>query len=162
MDCDRYKLSDQALDELMRCIQKKNAHKKVRVFFEPGHILSQQASYALGKILSIKEMYGHYYLTLDLSRKCHLKWSDPRCFSLEPPLQTEEYLEVAPTKIHFGSPTCFEHDHIQTLEMPVLNQVLPFKEGEIIVFSHVNGYSTAWNTAFNGIPKAKVLYLQPS
>lgn len=153
-----HKLSDQALQALMLSIHQKTAGRKIHVFFEPGHILSQKAGYALGKILSIKKMNHQYYLTLDLSRKCHLKWSDPRYLPLETPPETFDPPGLA-VKVHFGSPTCFEHDHIQTIEIPLLNQALPFKEGQIILFSHVNGYSAAWNTSFNGIQQAQVFYL---
>jgi diaminopimelate decarboxylase len=35
---------------------------------------------------------------------------------------------------------------------------LPIKPNDPILLSNINGYSFAWNTEFNGVPKAKVRF----
>jgi len=60
--------------------------------------------------------------------------------------------------IIFTGATCYERDQLGIFR--VKGSVLPIKPGDPILLSNINGYSFAWQTGFNGVPKAKVRFYE--
>ena len=81
---------------------------------------------------------------LDISRICHLRWSQPELVA--PPPRTG-----AGRITLFAGPTCYEDD--------VLGEwtVEPFAPGARVVLRNVTGYAVAWNTGFGGVAPADVV-----
>jgi diaminopimelate decarboxylase len=123
------------------------------IFFEPGRLFHNNSGYACGKILSSKPG-TRPILTTNLSKECHLKWSNQNLLFLEFSHSASSVL----TTFDVVGPTCYEKDIIGTFRTRIPAPDKKAAYGRII-FSGINGYSVAWNTSFNGIPKALVRFL---
>lgn len=132
------------------------APQSIKIHIEPG------ALFFGGAILFCSRVCGTQFfaerpmhvITLDASRECHLKWTNP---VLVMPDMPEPDQEQAPTL--FGGAACFELDVFKVCYWP--KQHLP-KVGDFVFFDSVSCYSVAWNTSFNGIKTAEIHYLTPS
>lgn len=151
-----HKLTEKELENLIQNLTPLFLEHKLDGFFEPGQCISRNSGYALGKILSIKQISADkYYLLLDLSNECHLKWSDPVLLNKGTLYSSDEQQKLT---VFIGGPTCFEHDCLGIFKVDQANGKLPFKLNEVLAFSNITGYSAAWNMAFNGINKADIVF----
>ena len=80
---------------------------------------------------------------VDLSRICHLRWSQVELVGAAPKSGREVVLV---------GPTCFEDDVIG--EWLVDDDLAV---GTRVIVRHVTGYAVAWNISFHGVPPAEVL-----
>ena len=81
---------------------------------------------------------------LDLSRICHLRWTQVELEARAPHPGTGR-------PVLFVGPTCFEEDVIGEWTID------PAQLGERITFRGVSGYALGWNTGFGGVPPADVI-----
>lgn len=117
---------------------------RTALYFEPGRPLTEDAGYAIARVLDI----DGDNLIVDLSGENHLRWSLP---SLVVPRSN------GPTRrIRIVGPTCSEGDVLGTFDVPAEQEL---RVGDILLFGDVVGYSACWNIAFNGVPAAEIAYI---
>lgn len=122
---------------------------------EAGRYFTENACYAVGKVLACRTRNNQHEVLLNLSRECHLKWSWPKSFNiLNTSLAKEKRTLSGELKI-YGN-TAFEGDLILTAQ---LKQAISVAPGDHIIFNRISGYSVAWNHSFNGLPPAKIIFL---
>ncbi len=120
--------------------------ERIELIIEPGRLLSEGAGFARGSVLVARELDDRPLRVLDLSRICHLRWSQVELVAAAPhPGEGRRAL--------FVGPTCYEDDVVG--EWSVTPAQLP--EGARVVLRGVTGYAVAWNTSFGGVPAAEVL-----
>lgn len=141
-----HRLSFQEIDFVLRSVRK-IVGRDTEVFFEPGRLLSRGAGFATGRVENMKKGPKGWVAVVNLSRTCHLNWSEVQLTKLSETRGTE--------KVRIYGPTCFEDDFIG--EFLISRSELP-AVGDPILFAGVCGYSAAWNRSFNGIPEAKVVF----
>ncbi len=115
----------------------------VEIFVEPGRAYSAGAGFATGAVLSAREVGDRVLCVVELSRVCHLRWSQPEIVA--PPPRAD-----ARAKILVVGPTCYEEDVIG--EWIVERAHVERR----IVLRNISGYALAWNTGFAGVPTASV------
>lgn len=123
----------------------------IQVLFEPGDYWFEDAGFAVGKIY--RSSLFQDLLTMvqtNLSKDCHLKWSEPSLYRIDDTDMDDRPLLLT-------GPTCHEGDVIgifmpETSGKNRQNQIAE----KAVIFSGISPYSAAWNCAFNGIPRAKV------
>lgn len=120
----------------------------ITILFEPGNILSKDCGFGLSKVVSIKKINNKFVVFMDASYECNFKWSDPKLLDFKEDLNGID--------VSFYGPTCYEDDFIMNIKIKSIGGKPPFKEGDILTFTQIFGYCFAWNTSFNGIPKADV------
>ncbi|MFC1776406.1 hypothetical protein ACFL3I_03580 [Pseudomonadota bacterium] len=125
------------------------------ILVEPGRWYGNNSGYAIGTIVNQKTAGDTMEYVVNLSRGCHLKWS---AVKLIYPMgfNPKKFQEVQ----FFGS-SCYEGDSIGRFLLPYEDDFIQesgFLPGRQVVFSGVNPYSAAWNTSFNGIPKAREVW----
>ena len=126
----------------------------VKLIFEPGDLLFSGTGFACGMIKSKKLDDKGCIFTLDISKECHLRWSEPK-------LLYSRFNSNKKINATFYGPTCYEGDILGSFDIDLLsNNLLPYKEGDIVLFSNISGYSVSWNTSFNGIQPALVKFLE--
>ncbi|MBL9018084.1 MAG: hypothetical protein JNL83_28115 [Myxococcales bacterium] len=116
------------------------------LIIEPGRTITRGAGFARGRVLVARELDDRPLFVLDLSRICHLRWSQVELVAQAPhPGEGRRAL--------FAGPTCFEDDVIGewTVTPP------RFAAGARVVLSGVSGYAVAWNTGFGGVAPAEVV-----
>ena len=118
----------------------------IELIIEPGRRVTEEAGFACGHVVLARELADRPLRVIDLSRICHLRWSQVELVGVAPhPGEARGMLVVGPT--------CYEED--------VLGEwtVAPGRlaAGDRIVFRHVTGYAVAWNTSFGGVPVADVV-----
>jgi diaminopimelate decarboxylase len=59
----------------------------------------------------------------------------------------------------FTGATCHESDQLGIFRVAQNGSVPPVAPIDPILLSNINGYSFAWNTEFNGVPKARVRFV---
>ncbi len=118
----------------------------IELIIEPGRLVSEGAGFARGSVLVVRELDDRPLYVLDLSRICHLRWSQVELVVQAPhPGEGRRAL--------FVGPTCFEDDVVgEWTVTPAELQV-----GARIVLRGVSGYAVAWNTGFGGVPAAEVV-----
>lgn len=119
------------------------------VLLEPGSYWFNGAGYALGRILACEPLGADVHrVTLDLSKDCHLRWSDAA------PLLANG---LPAGKVLLVGPTCHEGDIIGAFEVTAPQQgAAPSLPPGFVLLGGVDSYSAAWNRGFNGIPPAHV------
>jgi diaminopimelate decarboxylase len=122
--------------------------QNITILFEPGNALAKDCGFALAKVVSIKKTADRMAVFFDISYECNLKWSTPKLYSIK---------ENGDSDVYFYGASCFEDDYIGTYKFDVKN--LPFREGDVVVFSNIHGYAMAWNTQFNGVERARVEFI---
>lgn len=121
----------------------------VRLVFEPGRLWTEDAGFAVGRVLAAREVDGQPVRVLDLSRLCHLRWSTPRLVA-PPPRAADERVAV-----RFWGATCCEDDVIADAWVPA-EHLAALEVGAQVLFAGVSGYAAGWNRAFAGVPAARV------
>ena len=115
----------------------------VEIFVEPGRAYAAGAGFATGGVLSMREVGDRVLCVSELSRVCHLRWSQPELVA--PPPRAE-----ARAKLLVVGPTCYEEDVLG--EWIVERAHIESR----IVLRNISGYALAWNTGFAGVPPATV------
>jgi len=125
------------------------------ILLEPGRWYAENAGFAVGDIVNQTQAGGTVKYTVNLSGRCHLHWSNVKLIhSIEP--NSTKVCEA-----QFFGPSCYEADQVGKFLLPYRNDF--FREsglspGRRVIFSGISTYSAAWNTSFNGIPRAEVLW----
>jgi diaminopimelate decarboxylase len=120
--------------------------KAIEVIVEPGRLFADEAGFACGRVVVERELADRRLRVVDVSRLCHLRWSQ---------------IELVGTAPHAGTgvgvllvgPTCSEEDVLG--EWTVRPDMLG--RGDRVVFRHVSGYAVAWNVGFGGVAPADVV-----
>ncbi len=125
--------------------QLRAAFPALELIVEPGRALVDEAGFACGRVVLARALDDRELRVLDLSRICHLRWSQI------------ELVGVAPraglgSKHLLVGPTCFEDDVLGEWTTEDALAV-----GNRVVVRHVTGYAVAWNTGFHGVAAADVL-----
>ena len=125
------------------------------ILMEPGQWYAENAGFAVGTIVNCASTDGALRYVLDLSCECHLKWSD---VNLLYPMtdRSREFIEV-----QFYGASCYEADRIGKYMLPYNTDFVRqsgFLLGANVIFTNVSLYSLAWNTSFNGIPRANIIW----
>ncbi len=119
---------------------------RIELIIEPGRMITEGAGFARGSVVVARELADRPLRVLDLSRICHLRWSQVELVTAAPhPGEGRRAL--------FVGPTCYEDDVVG--EWSVTPAQLP--EGARVVLRGVTGYAVAWNTSFGGVPAAEVV-----
>ncbi|MBL0214296.1 MAG: hypothetical protein IPQ07_10455 [Myxococcales bacterium] len=119
---------------------------ELELIVEPGRLVTAGAGFARGTVLVARELEDRPLRVLDLSRICHLRWSQVELVTAAPhPGEGRRAL--------FVGPTCYEDDVIG--EWSITPAQLPV--GAPVVLRGVTGYAVAWNTSFGGVPAAEVV-----
>jgi diaminopimelate decarboxylase len=126
-----------ALGELRAAIP-----RSIELIIEPGRAVAAEAGFACGRIVMARELADRSLRVADLSRICHLRWSQVELVGVGS--------RDAPVAI--VGPTCFEDDVLGDWSP---DTTLP--AGARIAFRHVTGYALAWNHGFGGVPPADVI-----
>jgi diaminopimelate decarboxylase len=116
----------------------------VELFVEPGRAIAAGAGYATGRTLALREAADRTLVTCELSRVCHLRWSQPELVARPPRAN-------ARAKVVVLGPTCYEEDVIGEWIVDVADV------RDRIVLRNVTGYALAWNTSFAGVPVARIV-----
>lgn len=119
--------------------------RDLELIIEPGRALSEDAGFACGQIRVARELDDRSLRVADLSRICHLRWSQLELVGTAPH-------PGAGRKVVIAGPTCFEDD---VLGEWIVEDPLPV--GTRVIVRHVTGYAVAWNTGFHGVPPADVV-----
>ncbi len=117
----------------------------IEILVEPGRLYAQDAGFATGRVVSSREVGDRVLRVVELSRICHLRWSQV------------ELVVRAPRpgegrKVQFVGATCYEDDMIGEWI------VEPADVADRVVLRNVSGYALAWNTSFGGVPAADVVF----
>jgi diaminopimelate decarboxylase len=83
---------------------------------------------------------------VDLSRTCHLRWSQPELVGY-PPRPGEG------RGVLFVGPTCYEEDALGEWTVDPSHWPVDAR----VVWRDVTGYAVGWNTGFGGVPPADVV-----
>jgi len=116
----------------------------LEIFVEPGRAYAANAGFATGRVLTSREIADRIVSVVELSRICHLRWSQPDLVAPPPHAEARRKLVVV-------GPTCYEEDIIGEWTVD------PSTVAERVVLSNVTGYALAWNTTFAGVPAANVV-----
>ncbi|HEX3481348.1 MAG TPA: hypothetical protein VHT91_40320 [Kofleriaceae bacterium] len=123
--------------------------RPVELIIEPGRRIAEAAGFACGRIAAARELDDRALRVLELSRSCHLRWSQPELVA--PPPRTG-----AGRRVLFVGPTCYEDDVLGEWT----TEPGRFAAGGRVVLRHITGYAVAWNTGFAGIAPADVVMVE--
>jgi diaminopimelate decarboxylase len=118
----------------------------LEILIEPGRLVAAGASFACGRVAVVRELDDRRLCVLELSRICHLRWSQPELVA--PPPRTG-----AGRATLFAGPTCYEEDVLG--EWTVEPARFPARGHAVL--RNITGYAVAWNTGFGGIAPADVV-----
>jgi ornithine decarboxylase len=118
----------------------------IEILVEPGRLVADGAGFACGRIAVARELDDRALCVVELSRVCHLRWSQPELVAPPPPTG-------AGRNTLFVGPTCYEEDVLGEWTVAPAR----FATGERAVWRNVTGYALAWNTGFGGIAPADVV-----
>lgn len=118
----------------------------LEIFVEPGRLYAENSGFATGRVLSTRELPDRILSVVELSRVCHLRWSQVELVARPPH-------PGAGRKLQLVGPTCYEED--------VLGEwiVEPTELRDRVVLANVSGYALAWNTSFGGVPAADIVFV---
>lgn len=119
------------------------------ILVEPGRLLAARAGFACGTVTVARALDDRALRVLDLSRVCHLRWSQPALVA-PPPHPGAGRVTL------FAGPTCYEDDVLGEHTIDPAR----YPAGARAVFDNITGYALAWNTGFAGIPPADVVVLE--
>jgi diaminopimelate decarboxylase len=114
------------------------------ILVEPGRLYAQDAGFATGRVLASREVGDRTLRVVELSRICHLRWSQVELVARAP-------RPGEGRKVQLVGPTCYEDDTIGEWI------VEPADVAERVVLRNISGYALAWNTSFGGVPAADVV-----
>jgi len=121
----------------------------LELVIEPGRRVADGAGFAASRIAASRELDDRELRVLELSRSCHLRWSQPELVA--PPPRTG-----AGRAVLFVGPTCYEDDVLGEW----IVEPARFLAGGLAVLRHVTGYAVAWNTGFGGVAPADVVIVE--
>lgn len=119
--------------------------RPLELLVEPGRAIAREAGFACGRVVVARTLADRDLRVVDLSRSCHLRWSQIELVGAAPHPGTG-----CPTVV--AGPTCYEDDVLG--EWTIAPGALA--EGAPCVLRGVTGYALAWNTSFGGVPAADV------
>jgi len=139
-----------AIADLPRCLLEIRAAlpPPLEIVIEPGRIVADGAGFACGRVAVAREFDGRALRVVELSRICHLRWSQPELVA--PPPRTG----LGRTTLFVG-PTCYEEDVLGEWTV----EPAWFPPGERAILRNITGYALAWNTGFGGSVPADVVLL---
>jgi diaminopimelate decarboxylase len=118
----------------------------VELLVEPGRLYAAGAGYAAGRVHVARDLGDRELRIIDLSRACHLRWSQPELVGY-PPRPGEG------RTVLFAGPTCYEEDVVGEWVVDPSH----FPPDVRVVFREITGYAVGWNTGFGGLPPADVV-----
>lgn len=118
----------------------------IELVIEPGRAIVDGAGFACGAIAVARELDDRPLRVVELSRICHLRWSQVELVGSAP------HPGAGRTTLFVG-PTCFEEDVLGEWTV----ERARFEAGARLVLRNVSGYAVAWNTGFGGVPPADVV-----
>ncbi len=117
----------------------------LELLVEPGRAIAREAGFACGRVVVARELADRSLRVVDLSRNCHLRWSQIELVGAAPHAGTGRDTLVV-------GPTCYEDDVLgEWIGSPDM-----LDEGARFAVRGVTGYAVAWNTSFGGVPAADV------
>lgn len=121
------------------------AASALRLTLEPGRAFSEDFGHAFFRIERLEGSSEGSHLHGSLSPALSLRWVQNHRLSVVPGSGVRI---PAPKPWILEGPTCFEGDRMVLAEGGIETSLA---EGDVVVISHVSGYSLAWNGSFNGI-----------
>jgi diaminopimelate decarboxylase len=118
----------------------------LELIIEPGRLVAERAGFACGRVVVARELDDRPLRVVDLSRICHLRWSQPTLVAHPP-------RPGAGRTALFVGPTCYEEDVIGEWSI----EPAALLSGARVVLANVTGYAVAWNTGFGGVEPADVV-----
>jgi diaminopimelate decarboxylase len=118
----------------------------LEILIEPGRRVARGAGFACGRVAVARELDDRALCGLDLSRICHLRWSQPELVAPPP-------RNAAGRATLFVGPTCYEDDVLGEWTV----ELARFTGGARVILRNVTGYAVAWNTGFGGVGPADVV-----
>ena len=118
----------------------------LEIVIEPGRRVAHGAGFACGKVAVARELDDRALCVVELSRVCHLRWSQPELVAR--PARTG-----AGRPTLFVGPTCYEDDVLGEWTV----EPAGFVRGARATLRNVTGYAVAWNTGFGGVAPADVV-----
>jgi diaminopimelate decarboxylase len=137
------------LEELRRVVP-----ESIELVFEPGELLTMGCGFALARVEVSKRRSDAYVCTLDLSAAWHLHWSRPALLAGDRREGSRQH------SVAFYGPTCSEHDFVGEFATAAGPGREPFRPGDIVCFEGISGYSVSCNGSFNGVPPARVVFIE--
>jgi 2-[(L-alanin-3-ylcarbamoyl)methyl]-2-hydroxybutanedioate decarboxylase len=116
------------------------------LILEPGRRIAEGAGFACGRVAVARELDDRGLCVLDVSRSCHLRWSQPALVAAPP-------RTGAGRATLFVGPTCYEDDVLGDWTV----EPARFPAGGRVVLRNVTGYAVGWNTGFGGVAPADVV-----
>ena len=120
--------------------------KQIELLVEPGRAYARGAGYACGRVHVARDLGDRELRVIDLSRACHLRWSQPELVGY-PPRPGEG------RTVLFAGPTCYEEDAVGEWIVDPAH----FPPAARVVLREITGYAVGWNTGFGGVPAAEVV-----
>jgi len=114
----------------------------IELIVEPGRALADGAGFACGRVCVARDALR----VVDLSRICHLRWSQVELVGVAPRPGAGEHALVV-------GATCFEEDVVGEWTVDPAQ----LAEGARLVLRGVTGYAVGWNASFGGVPAADVV-----
>ena len=118
----------------------------LEICIEPGRWIARGAGFACGRVAVARELDDRALRVLELSRICHLRWSQPVLLAPAP-------RPGAGRATVFAGPTCYEDDVLGDW----IVEPAWFPAGAQVVLGNITGYALAWNTGFGGVAPADVV-----
>lgn len=119
---------------------------EIEILIEPGRRVTEEAGFACGRVVLARDVGERPLRVIDLSRICHLRWSQVELVGAAP------HAGEGRTTLVVG-PTCYEEDVLGEWSVGPGRLAV----GDRVVLRHVSGYAVAWNTSFGGVPAADVV-----
>jgi diaminopimelate decarboxylase len=119
-----------------------------KVYVEPGRYFTEGTGSCFGQVIDMQEDKDNLIVTLNVSRECHLKWS--RIDKIQILKEGKSPYKKRSKRMTFYGNTCYENDIIGISNFEEYSEI---GIGDTVVLSNISGYSLAWNTSFNGIPR---------
>jgi diaminopimelate decarboxylase len=118
----------------------------LELIIEPGRRVAEGAGFACGRIAAARELDDRALCVLELSRSCHLRWSQPELVARPPRTGAGRPMLLV-------GPTCYEDDVIGEWTVDPAQ----FPAGGRAILRNITGYAAAWNTGFGGVGPADVV-----
>ena len=119
-----------------------------KVYIEPGRYFTEGTGSCFCQVIDMQEEKDNLIINLNVSRECHLKWS--RIGKIQILAASKSSYKRSSRRMIFYGNTCYENDIIGISHFEKDSEI---GIGDTVVLSNISGYSLAWNTPFNGIPK---------
>jgi diaminopimelate decarboxylase len=142
------------------------AFGSLEILVEPGRAVARDAGFACGRVVASREVaddlrtpFGsaarsgkagpcaRVIRVVELSRVCHLRWSQPELVA--PPPRADRRRKV----VVLGA-TCYEEDVVGEWIVD------PADVEARVVLRNITGYAVGWNTSFGGVPAADVILVR--